>query len=263
MSENVFHTAVIEMRGVDVGALRDTSLTVVENVNWSVLPGEFWVVAGPQRSGKSDLLMHAAGLMTPVHGGCRVFGCDTNALGEAQLAERLRVGFVFAGGKLFNELTLAENVALPLRYQKNLSAAEVAPAVAAFLDWFELTPFAGALPANVAANWRQRAALARALILQPELLLLDNPLAGLDGRHRRWLMQFLDQLQRGHDRFGGRPMTIVATTEDLRAWRNAERRFAVLHEKKLSVLGSWPDVESAGHPAVKELLAEPAVQPPE
>jgi ABC-type transporter Mla maintaining outer membrane lipid asymmetry ATPase subunit MlaF len=57
-------------------------------------------------------------------------------------------------------------------------------------------------------------------------------------------------------------MTIVATTEDLRAWRNSQRRFAVLHEKKLSVLGSWHDVESVSNPAVKELLAEPAVTTP-
>src|ERR1035441_10393366 len=85
MSETTFNPTIIEMRGVQVAALRDTSLTVLEDVNWSVLPGEFWVVAGPQYSGKSDLLMHAAGLMTPMGGTCRVFGCETDAFGEAQL----------------------------------------------------------------------------------------------------------------------------------------------------------------------------------
>ena len=63
----------------------------------------------------------------------------------------------------------------------------------------ELTPFADVTPANVAANWRQRAALARALIFKPELLLLDNPLAGLGARHRQWWLRFLDQLWRGHE----------------------------------------------------------------
>jgi ABC-type transporter Mla maintaining outer membrane lipid asymmetry ATPase subunit MlaF len=258
MSENFFNPAVVEMRDASISTLRDSSLTVVENVNWSVAPGEFWIVAGQQQSGKSDLLMTAAGLLVPARGSCRVFGCETDAFGEAQLAERLRVGFVFAGGHLFNRLTVAENVALPLRYQRNLSDAEAAREVETLLELLELTPFANSTPANLAANWRQRAALARALILKPELVLLDQPLGGLGARHRQWLLQFLEQLQRGHEWFGGRPLTLVVTTDDLRAWRHEQRQFAVLDKKTFSVLGSWREVESARSHAVKELLAEPA-----
>jgi ABC-type transporter Mla maintaining outer membrane lipid asymmetry ATPase subunit MlaF len=258
MSENFFNPAVVEMRDASISTLRDSSLTVVENVNWSVAPGEFWIVAGQQQSGKSDLLMTAAGLLVPARGSCRVFGCETDAFGEAQLAERLRVGFVFAGGHLFNRLTVAENVALPLRYQRNLSDAEAAREVETLLELLELTPFANSKPANLAANWRQRAALARALILKPELVLLDQPLGGLGARHRQWLLQFLEQLQRGHEWFGGRPLTLVVTTDDLRAWRHEQRQFAVLDKKTFSVLGSWREVESARSHAVKELLAEPA-----
>jgi len=258
MSETTFHPAIIEMRGVQVAALRDAALTVLADVNWSVLPGEFWVLAGPQHSGKSDLLLHAAGLMTPAAGSCRVFGCATAAFGEAQLADRLRVGFVFADGKLFNQLTLAENVALPLRYQKNLASAEAARAVEVLLEHLELAPFAAFTPASLSANWRRRAALARALILQPELLLLDNPLGGLDGHHRSWLVQFLERLWRGHEHFGGRPMSLVVTTGDLRPWRHPHRKFALLDKKKFSVIGGWAEVESTCNRAVQELLAEPA-----
>ncbi len=193
MSET-FNPAVIEMRGVKIAALRDASLAVVEEVNWSVAPGEFWVIAGQQHSGKSDLLMHAAGLMVPSLGNCRLFGRETGSSDEAQLAERLHVGFVFTGGRLFNHLTVAENVALPLRYHKDFAVTTVAREVGVLLELLELAPFADATPANLAANWRQRAALARALVLKPELLLLDNPLVGLGVRHRRWLLQFLDQL---------------------------------------------------------------------
>src|ERR1017187_11026222 len=218
MSENL-NSSVIEMRGTSVGAMRDFSLTVVADVNWSVAAGEFWVVAGQEHSGKSDLLMLAAGLMTPVAGSYQLYGIETKSFGEAELAERLRVGFVFQGGQLFSQLTIAENVALPLRYQKNLTAAEAARPVEVLLELLELAPFADATPANISANWRRRTALARALILQPELLLLDNPLGGLDARHRNWLLQFLDQLWRGHEHFGGRPMTLAVTTGDLRAWQ--------------------------------------------
>ena len=256
MSET-FIPSVIEMCGVNIGALRDASLTVATDVNWSVRPDEFWVVAGQQHSGKSDLLLHAAGLMTPVQGSCRVFGCKTDSFSDAHLAERLRVGFVFAGGKLFNHLTVAENVALPLRYQKDLSAAEAAGVVGTVLAMLELMPFADCTPSSLTANWRQRAALARALVLKPELLLLDNPLAGLGIWHRRWLQQFLDQLGRGHEWFGGRPLTLVVATDDLRPWQHPNRKFAVLADQTFTVLGSWREVESARSRSVKDLLAEP------
>jgi ABC-type transporter Mla maintaining outer membrane lipid asymmetry ATPase subunit MlaF len=254
MSENQTIPA-IEMRGVNVAAMRDASFTVVETVNWSVAPGEFWVVAGQEHSGKTDLLMLAAGLMSPAGGDFELFGRDTKTFGEAELAERLRVGFVFQGGQLFNQLTIAENIALPLQYQKNLSLAEAAHKARALMDLLELSPLADVTPANVAANWRQRAALARALILQPEILLLDNPLAGLGARHLQWWLRFLDQLSRGHEFFGGRPLTIVASTDDLRPWQNARRKFALLHDKKFIPLGLWKEVEAANDPIVKELLA--------
>jgi ABC-type transporter Mla maintaining outer membrane lipid asymmetry ATPase subunit MlaF len=258
MSENNFQPAVLEMRDVTVGAMRDASFTILEGVNWSVAAGEFWVVAGPEHSGKSDLLMLAAGLMAPVAGSYKMFGAETKTFGEAELAERLRVGFVFFGGQLFGQLTIAENVALPLRYQKNLTEAEVARPVELLLELLELTPFADSTPANVPANWRQRAALARALILRPEVLLLDNPLGGLGVRHRQWLLPFLDRLWRGHEHFGGRPLTVVATTDDLRPWQNAPRKFALLRDKKFIPVGGWSDVETADDAVVKELLATSA-----
>jgi ABC-type transporter Mla maintaining outer membrane lipid asymmetry ATPase subunit MlaF len=258
MTESTVNPMAIEMSGADITALRDTSLVVVENVDWSVLPGEFWVVAGQQHSGKSDLLLNAAGLMTPARGSCRLFGTDTKNLGESHIAERLRVGFVMADGKLFHQLTVAENVALPLRYHQNLTDTETARVVERLLELLELTPFAGAIPGNLAAGWRQRTALARALVLQPELLLLDNPNGGLMARSRLWLLDFLDQLNRGHEFFGGTPMTIVATTDDLRPWQHPQRKFAALHEGTFSVLGNWNQEAFSTHAAVKDWLA---VQP--
>ena len=256
MSENQ-NLSVIEMRGVSVGALRDISFVVLEEVNWSVAPGEYWAVAGQQYSGKSDFLMLAAGLMAPVKGECRLFGVDTRTFGEAKLAERLHVGLVFAGGQLFNQLTIQENVALPLQYHHDLVPAAAAQAVATLLELLELTPLADITPPNVSDNWRQRVALARALILKPKLLLLDNPLAGLGTRHLHWWLRFLDELSHGHLWCDGRPMTVVATTDDLRPWRNVKRKFALLRDRKFFALGTWREVETAEDPVVKELLAEP------
>ena len=254
MNENQ-NIPAIEMCGVNVAAMRDASFTVLEDVNWPVMAGEFWVVAGQEHSGKSDLLMLAAGLMSPSSGDCKLFGNDTINFGEAELAERLRAGFVFQGGQLFNQLTIAENVALPLQYQKNFTAQEAAREVQALLELLELSPLADLTPPNIAANWRQRAALARALILKPEVLLLDNPQAGLNARHLQWWRRFLDQLWRGHEWLGGKPVTIVATADDLRPWKNESRKFALLRDKKFIPLGNWNEVEAADDFVVKELLA--------
>ena len=111
----------IEMTGVAVGALRDPDTTVAEGINWTVNAGDYWVVAGLHGSGKSDFLMLTGGLMAPRQGRYRFFGEEMPIFEEARLKERLRLGLVFEGGQLFNHLTVAENVALPLRYHHNLS----------------------------------------------------------------------------------------------------------------------------------------------
>jgi ABC-type transporter Mla maintaining outer membrane lipid asymmetry ATPase subunit MlaF len=253
MSENQ-NIPALELCGVSVAAMRDSSFVVVADVNWSVAAEEFWIIAGQEHSGKSDLLMLAAGLMPPASGSCRLFGNDTKHFGEAELAERLRVGFVFQGGHLFNQLTVAENVALPLRYQKNLAAADAMQQTRTLLEWMELAPLADVTPSNIAPNWRQRVALARALSLKPEVLLLDNPLAGLGARHLQWWLRFLEQLSSGPEAFAGRPLTIVATADDLRHWQHAQRKFALLRGKKFIPLGTWQEVERNNDVMVKELL---------
>jgi ABC-type transporter Mla maintaining outer membrane lipid asymmetry ATPase subunit MlaF len=249
--------AAIEMRGVSIGAMRDASFIVVEEATWTAAAGEFWVIAGQQHSGKSDFLMLTAGLMAPVAGNCLIFGRDTRTFGEAELADRLRVGLVFEGGQLFNHLTIRENVALPLQYHRNLSAEAAAVEIQPLMELMELAPLADITPANVSGNWLQRAALARALVLKPELLLLDNPLGRLDARHQQWWRRFLDRLWRGHDWLGSRPLTLVTTTDDLRPWQNAPLKFGLLHDKKFSPRGSWNDMEASNDPRVKELQAVP------
>lgn len=251
------NAAAIEMSDVSVGAMRDIGFIVLEGVNWRVASGEFWIVAGQQHSGKSDFLMLTGGLMAPVQGECKLFGTDTRIFDEAKLTERLHVGLVFAGGQLFNQLTLRENVALPLQYHHDLTPAAAAEETERLLELLELMPLADITPPHVSDHWRRRAALARALMLKPKLLLLDDPLVGLGIRHLHWWLRFLDQLSHGHPWCGSRPMTVIATTDDLRPWRSGNRKFALVRDKKFFSLGSWNEVESADDPVVKELLAVP------
>lgn len=246
---------VLMMQDVTVTAMRDTTHAVLEQVNWSVMSGEFWVVTGRQHSGKTDFLMMAGGLMPPGDGSYRLFGRETREFGEAELPERLRLGFVFEGGHLFNELTIAENIALPLRYHRNLDLVEAGEEIRWLLELLELAPLANLTPANVSREWIKRAALARALVLQPRVLLCDNPLHGLGMRQRQWWVRFLDQLWRGHGRFGG-PMTVVVTTEDLGPWQHSSRRFALLRDKQFLALGTWAELTAAANRAGRELIEE-------
>ena len=245
----------IAMRDLSVGAMKDPRLTVAENVNWTVNTGEFWLVAGAQLSGKSDFLMMTAGLMSPARGTYRFFDGEMPIFEEERLSERLRLGLVFEGGRLFNRLTVAENVALPLRYHKDRVGAEVSTRLAAMLEMTGLTPMADRTPGSLARNWQRRAGLARALALQPEVLLLDNPIVGLDARHSDWWLDFLGRLARGQTALNSRPMTIVATTDEPGAWRGHAQHVACLVEKRLLVLGGWPEADQCRAPGVQDVLS--------
>ena len=246
---------VIEMRDVDVASAADPEMNVAEAVNWSAAAGEFWVIGGPQGSGKSDFLMMTGGLTAPKRGSYQLFGKSMPFFDERQLRERLRVGFVFDHGRPFNHLTVSENVALPLRYHGNLTQAEADSAVNQLLELTELTPWANNTPGTIPANWQKRVGLARALALKPEVLLLDNPLTGLDLRHHRWWLAFLSQLSTGHEWMGGIVTNLVVTVDDFRPWQTRARRFAIIKNKQFTVLGGWEHVEASRDEAVHELLA--------
>lgn len=245
---------VIAMRQVTVAAMRDPNLVVAQDVNWTVRAGEYWVVAAPQYSGKTDFLMTVGGIMAPRAGDYFFLGEPMPIFEEPRLAHRLRLGFVFDGGQLLNHLTVAENIALPLRYHVRMPADQIEQRVKELLETMELTAWADATPANVGRSWQQRAGLARALALSPEVLLLDSPLTGLDVRHATWWLGFLDELSRGHNLLGGQPATLVATADDLSPWRHHARQIACLCAKRLVVLADWASVDAAAEPGVRELL---------
>jgi ABC-type transporter Mla maintaining outer membrane lipid asymmetry ATPase subunit MlaF len=245
---------IIEMREVAAGSMRDLETAAVENVNWTVAARDYWVIGGLQGSGKSDFLAMTGGLMPLLRGDYRLFGEPMPIFDEPRLPTRLRMGLVFETGQLFNHLTIRENVALPLRYHKNLSKAAVFDRTGALLEALELGPFANSTPGALALNWRKRAALGRALILEPDLLLLDSPVFGLDLRQLNWWLAFMDELWRGH-KLLARPITLVVTATDLRPWRGRAHQFAILREHRLSVLGTWQQLETASSELVSELLA--------
>jgi ABC-type transporter Mla maintaining outer membrane lipid asymmetry ATPase subunit MlaF len=244
------------MENVAVGVLRDQSNVVLREINWTVQRREYWVVVGLQGSGKSDFLMMTAGLMPPAAGRYQLFGDRMPIFEESRLAERLRLGLVFENAQLFNHLTVRENIALPLRYHGNLTQADAAPEVQRFLAALELERWSESTPGAIGRNWQKRVALARALILQPEILLVDNPLPALDLRHSAWWLAFLEQLSKGHDLLHGRPLTLVVTSADVRPWKGRPCRFAVIRDQRFTVVESWSQLEAQCSEFMQERVLE-------
>jgi putative ABC transport system ATP-binding protein len=259
MSEQKPVQAVIEMRGVSVVAMKNPDVVTTENVTWTVNEGDYWAIGGLHGAGKSDLLMMAGGITAPKSGSYFLFGEEMPIFDDARLEHRLRLGLVFDSGQLFNRLTVAENIALPLQYHRSESAEEILNHAMDILRATELIEWANSTPSAMSRNWQRRVGLARALALRPEVLLLDNPLGGLDWRHANWWLGFLDQLSRGHPLMNNKPTTLVVTADNLRPWQGYARQFAFLREKEFVTLGDRSQLNLPNEPLLKELLSEPAI----
>jgi ABC-type transporter Mla maintaining outer membrane lipid asymmetry ATPase subunit MlaF len=230
---------VLEMREVTITDLNDSDRIVLKDVNWQVRSGDYWAVGGLHGSGKTNFLYSAAGVLPPASGSYRVFGAELTAGYEHErLAPRLRIGTIFDGGRLLHHLSVAENIALPVRYHYNRPLEEIAARVEALLEFVDMSSHAISLPGSLSRNWQQRVGLARALVLKPAILLFDTPLTGLDPRDAGWWLDTMDSLAKGHPLLDDHPATLVATTDDLRPWRARARQFGLLRDKTLNVVGS-------------------------
>jgi ABC-type transporter Mla maintaining outer membrane lipid asymmetry ATPase subunit MlaF len=248
----------IQLINVDVtGAELRADTVTIKDVNWTVNQGEYWIVGGLPGEGKTDLLTTAAGLQRPGKGIHLLFGQNLYQLQEDdQLRLRLRVGFVFQnGGRLFHQHTVLENLSLPLCYHQNIPLEEARERVKTILKLVELEGSERRRPGTLTRNLHQRVALARALMLDPELLLIDNPLLGVDHRQVHWWLNFLPRLAAGVPEFLHRRMTLIVTTDDFRPWRDQGTHFALVHAKQWSLVGGRAELEATQNPAVREVLA--------
>jgi ABC-type transporter Mla maintaining outer membrane lipid asymmetry ATPase subunit MlaF len=124
------------------------------------------------------------------------------------------------------------------------------------LEWIGLAPYAWEPAGRIHRRWQRRVALARALVLRPEVLLVDHPLARLDPRESAWWLDFLSQLAGGHPWLGGQPLTVVVTTDDFRPWRQPGRYFALLDQGRFTAIGRGLEPQMAPDPSLREVLKE-------
>ena len=226
---------------------------VHEGVSLSVHRGEVFALVGGSGCGKSTLLREVILLQAPVSGSIRVFGRDVLGLSDEQaLPLRRRWGVVFERGALFSSLTVAENVGMVLHEHTRLSPQLIAEIAAVKIALTGLPVDAGLkYPNELSGGMRKRAALARAIALDPELLFLDEPTAGLDPLSASGIDELVRSLR---DTLG---LTIMLVTHDLDLlWRAADR-VAVLGQGHIVGVGTMPELAQLPDPLIREYFYGP------
>ena len=242
--------AVIDIRDLNT---RFGNNVVHDKVSLAVRPGEIFALVGGSGCGKSTLLRAIIMLLRPASGSIRVFGREVVGLSDEQaLPLRRRWGVMFERGALFSSLTVTENVSMVLREHTGLGARLVDEVAALKIALTGLPADAGPkYPGELSGGMRKRAALARAIALDPELLFLDEPTAGLDPLSASGIDELVRSLR---DALG---LTIMMVTHDLDLlWRSADR-VAVLGEGHILGVGTMTELSRSEHPVIREYFYGP------
>jgi phospholipid/cholesterol/gamma-HCH transport system ATP-binding protein len=240
--------AVIEVQNI---VTRFGRQTVHDGVSFKVQRGELVALIGGSGSGKSVLVREIIGLLKPTSGQVKLLGTDMWAANETERAQlRRRFGMMFQDGALFSSLTVAQNIAVPLKEHTLLPDELIATVVDVRLALAGLPRSAGAkLPSELSGGMRKRAAVARALALEPEILFLDEPTSGLDPITARAFDHMLRSLV---DELG---MTVLIVTHDLDTLLGVVDRVIVLGAGKLIMEGSISEVIRSEEAWIKEYFS--------
>jgi phospholipid/cholesterol/gamma-HCH transport system ATP-binding protein len=237
---------VIRIRGLKK---RLSSRPVLDGVDLDVPDGETVVVMGPSGTGKSVLLKHIVGLMTPDEGSIEVDGEDVVNMKEADLDRvRQRFGMLFQGAALFDSLTVGENVGLGLREHTSMGGTAIRARVAERLEWVGLEDIQNQKPASLSGGMRKRVGLARAIAMDPQFILYDEPTTGLDPIMADAIDQLIRSLQK---RMG---VTSVVVTHDIPSAYKVADRIAMLYQGRMVFQGTPDEVRNTKDPLVRQFI---------
>jgi phospholipid/cholesterol/gamma-HCH transport system ATP-binding protein len=248
----------IELEGVrrDFGSER-----VLDGVDLAVPPGAITVLLGPSGAGKTVTINHILGLLQPSTGSVRVEGKDLGAISEAELNEiRRRMGVVQQGSLpftcgLFYSLNVYENVAFPLRERTRWTEEQIHLVTLEHLGMVGMRGHANHMPDQLSAGMAKRVALARALALDAQIVIIDDFDSGIDGVRLALLCELITDAQRSTG------ATFLVTTHDMTAARTLADYVAVIHQGRILASGAAEAVFGSSEPLVRQLLAGEPVGP--
>jgi phospholipid/cholesterol/gamma-HCH transport system ATP-binding protein len=228
------------------------SQKVLRGVSLTVNRGESIAVLGRSGTGKSVLLRLIVGLEKPDEGSLLIDGEPLAGKTLDELGEiRKRMGFLFQGGALYDSLTVGENVAFPMRHhRREMSSSELQDRARHLLQEVGLESAIEKMPSSLSGGMKKRAGLARALALEPAILLLDEPTAGLDPIGSGEIDELVLKLKHEHQ------MAFIVVTHDLHSARTIADRLILLKEGEVVIDGSYDDLEKSDIPFVKEFLTQ-------
>jgi len=223
---------------------------VLRGISLELHRGTTLAVMGGSGAGKTVLLRIIAGLVRPDSGEVSLFGTRVDRMREeAMLALRRRTGFVFQGAALFDSLSVFENVAFPLREHTTLSLGEITDRVHRFLALVGLPDTDGLLPAELSGGMRKRVGIARALVMEPEVVFFDEPTAGLDPTNARLVAELIAELRTGVCD------TAIVVTHDIEFADMVADRMAILYHGRFAGLGPPAEIHRSANPDIRRFLA--------
>jgi phospholipid/cholesterol/gamma-HCH transport system ATP-binding protein len=222
---------------------------VLDGVDLSIESGESAVIIGSSGGGKSVLLKHIIGLMTPDSGEVLIDGLNIVGLSERELMKvRTKFGLVFQMAALFDSMTVAENVGFVLDRERQLTRAEIDRRIARVLDLVELEGTENKKPAELSGGMRKRVGLARAIVYEPEIVLYDEPTTGLDpivsDSIDHLIMRVCRELK----------VTSVVVTHDMRSARRVGNKVMLLHQGRMHASGTPEEIFASKDPIVHQFV---------
>jgi phospholipid/cholesterol/gamma-HCH transport system ATP-binding protein len=254
MSDGVQAEPIISVRDLRV---RYGEREILHGIRFDVMPGETMVILGGSGSGKSTLLRTLVGLERASAGEIWIKGKNIATCTRGDLDEiRKKMGMSFQGGALFGSMTVGENVALPLREHTRLDDETIRIMVRLKLDQVGLAGFENYMPSQLSGGMKKRAAVARAMAMDPEMLFFDEPSAGLDPIIAAGVDNLIIKLKRAFR------MTIVVVTHELASAFLIADRMILIDKGNIVAIGANEELQKSAHPRVRQFLdriAEPEV----
>ncbi len=227
---------------------------VLRGVNLEIPKGKITFIMGQSGTGKSVLLKHIIGLIEPDKGEILINGRNITTMNEQELNTlRKHIGMLFQEGALFDSMTVGENVAFPLQEHTKLSSSEIWARVEAKLAQVDLLESIDKMPSELSGGMKKRAALARALALDPEIVLFDEPTTGLDPIMQKNISELIKRTQQQNQ------LTCVVISHDVPVALEIANKIAFLHDGVIIEEGTPEEIMRSSHPFVKEFLKSQSI----